>query len=139
MSDSLLSNALVPLFESVWARAVSIGSVRHDQITDEDRELLTMLVSGLKGEAMARRLDIHAHTVRRRITRLMQAPEYGGPVPGRVQAARRGWLTVRGRGRFGVGSRAVQSRFRGATAGSGEPKGALARCPVEANGCPGHL
>ncbi|MGW8488096.1 helix-turn-helix domain-containing protein [Streptomyces sp. NPDC055886] len=44
----------------------------HNQITDNERELLTMLASGLKGEAMARRLDVHVHTVRRRITRLMQ-------------------------------------------------------------------
>ncbi|MFH9618370.1 helix-turn-helix transcriptional regulator [Streptomyces pratensis] len=91
VSDSLLSNALVPLFESVWERAVPIGSV--DRITDEDRELLTMLASGLKDEAMARRLDIHVHTVRRRITRLMQTLNAETRFQAGVQAALRGWLT----------------------------------------------
>lgn len=94
VSDSLLSNALVPLFESVWERAVPIGSVTHDRITGEDRELLTMLASGLKDEAMARRLDIHVHTVRRRITRLMQALNAETRFQAGVQAALRGWLTV---------------------------------------------
>ncbi|MEV0916501.1 helix-turn-helix transcriptional regulator [Streptomyces sp. NPDC049967] len=94
VSDALLSNALVPLFESVWERAVPIGSVTHDRITDEDRELLTMLASGLKDEAMARRLDIHVHTVRRRITRLMQALNAETRFQAGVQAALRGWLTV---------------------------------------------
>lgn len=92
VSDSLLSNALVPLFEMVWERAVPIGSV--DRITDEDRELLTMLASGLKDEAMARRLDIHVHTVRRRITRLMQALNAETRFQAGVQAALRGWLTA---------------------------------------------
>ncbi|MFJ8640427.1 helix-turn-helix transcriptional regulator [Streptomyces sp. NPDC093610] len=94
VSDSLLSNALVPLFEAVWERAVPIGSVTHDRITDEDRELLTMLASGLKDEAMARRLDIHVHTVRRRITRLMHALNAETRFQAGVQAALRGWLTV---------------------------------------------
>lgn len=92
VSDALLSNALVPLFESVWERALPIGSVTHDQITEEDRELLTMLASGLKDEAMARRLDIHVHTVRRRITRLMQALNAETRFQAGVQAALRGWL-----------------------------------------------
>lgn len=94
VSDSLLSHALVPLFEAVWERAVPIGSVSHDQITDEDRELLTMLASGLKDEAIARRLDIHVHTVRRRITRLMQALKAETRFQAGVQATLRGWLTV---------------------------------------------
>ncbi|MFJ3615676.1 MULTISPECIES: helix-turn-helix transcriptional regulator [Streptomyces] len=94
VTDSLLSNALVPLFEAVWEQAVPIGSVTRDRITEEDRELLTMLASGLKDQAMARRLDIHVHTVRRRITRLMQALNAETRFQAGVQAALRGWLTV---------------------------------------------
>ncbi|MER5596952.1 helix-turn-helix transcriptional regulator [Streptomyces sp. NPDC002265] len=94
VSDSLLSNALVPLFEAIWERAVPIGSVSDSQITDEERELLTMLASGLKDEAIARRLDIHVHTVRRRITRLMQLLNTQTRFQAGVQAAMRGWLTV---------------------------------------------
>ncbi|WP_299538858.1 LuxR family transcriptional regulator [uncultured Streptomyces sp.] len=94
VSDALLSNALVPLFESVWERAVPIGAVSDDRITDEDRELLTMLASGLKDEAMARRLDVHVHTVRRRITRLMRALDAETRFQAGVRAALRGWLTA---------------------------------------------
>ncbi|MFD8734538.1 LuxR C-terminal-related transcriptional regulator [Streptomyces sp. NPDC059618] len=94
VNDSLLSNALVPLFEATWERAAPIGSVSDDQITDEDRELLTMLASGLKDEAIARRLDIHVHTVRRRITRLMRSLNTQTRFQAGVQAALRGWLTV---------------------------------------------
>lgn len=92
VSDALLSNALVPLFEGIWERALPIGSVVEEEITDEDRELLTMLASGLKDEAMARRLDIHVHTVRRRITRLMRALNAETRFQAGVQAALRGWL-----------------------------------------------
>lgn len=92
VSDALLGNALVPLFEALWDRAVPIGSVA-DQVTQEDRELLTLLASGLKDEAMARRLDVHVHTVRRRITRLMQVLNAQTRFQAGVQAAARGWLT----------------------------------------------
>ncbi|MFF3888692.1 LuxR C-terminal-related transcriptional regulator [Streptomyces sp. NPDC001914] len=94
VNDSLLSNALVPLFEAIWERAVPIGSSSDGQITDQDRELLTMLASGLKDEAIARRLDIHVHTVRRRITRLMRSLNTQTRFQTGVQAALRGWLTV---------------------------------------------
>ncbi|TXS06165.1 LuxR family transcriptional regulator [Streptomyces sp. col6] len=94
VSDSLLSNALVPLFEAVWERAVPIGSVTNSQVTDEDRELLTMLSSGLKDEAIARRLEIHVHTVRKRISRLMRELKAETRFQAGVQAAMRGWLTL---------------------------------------------
>ncbi|MFG2567788.1 LuxR family transcriptional regulator [Streptomyces sp. NPDC048567] len=94
VSDALLSNALVPLFEAVWERAVPIGSVDNGQVTDEDRELLTMLSSGLKDEAIARRLEVHVHTVRRRISRLMQELKAETRFQAGVQAASRGWLTL---------------------------------------------
>nr|WP_237500023.1 LuxR C-terminal-related transcriptional regulator [Streptomyces sp. SID8379] len=94
VSDALLGNALVPLFDALWERAVPIGSAGQDGATDEDRELLTMLASGLKDEAIARRLDIHVHTVRRRITRLMQKLNAQTRFQAGVQATLRGWLTV---------------------------------------------
>ncbi|MFE4699770.1 LuxR C-terminal-related transcriptional regulator [Streptomyces sp. NPDC056738] len=94
VNDSLLSNALVPLFEAIWERAVPIGSPSDSQITEQDRELLTMLASGLKDEAIARRLDVHVHTVRRRITRLMRSLNTQTRFQTGVQAALRGWLTV---------------------------------------------
>ncbi|MBO1336158.1 helix-turn-helix transcriptional regulator [Streptomyces sp. VRA16 Mangrove soil] len=94
VSDALLGNALVPLFDLLWERAVPIGSAGQDRVTDEDRELLTMLASGLKDEAIARRLDVHVHTVRRRMTRLMQELNAQTRFQAGVQATLRGWLTV---------------------------------------------
>ncbi|MCQ4208301.1 LuxR C-terminal-related transcriptional regulator [Streptomyces longispororuber] len=94
VSDALLGNALVPLFDALWERAVPIGSAERERITDVDRELLTMLSSGLKDEAIARRLDIHVHTVRRRITRLMQELNAQTRFQAGVQATLRGWLTA---------------------------------------------
>ncbi|MFB7999775.1 LuxR family transcriptional regulator [Streptomyces sp. NPDC056002] len=94
VSDSLLSHALVPLFDAVWEHAVPIGSVTDEEITKEDRELLTLLTSGLKDEAIARRLNVHVHTVRRRITRLMAVLNAETRFQAGVQATLRGWLTI---------------------------------------------
>lgn len=90
VNDSLLSHALVPLFEAVWANATPLGSDAHGQITEEERELLTMLASGLMDKAIVRHLDVH--TVRRRISRLMQALNVETRFQAGVQAALRGWL-----------------------------------------------
>lgn len=92
VSDALLGNALVPLFDALWERSVPIGSAARSEGSDEDRELLTMLASGLKDEAIARRLDIHVHTVRRRITRLMRELNVQTRFQAGVQAALRGRL-----------------------------------------------
>ncbi|MFI1092657.1 LuxR C-terminal-related transcriptional regulator [Streptomyces sp. NPDC020917] len=94
VSDALLGNALVPLFEALWDRAAPISAEADEQVTDEDRELLTLLAAGLKDEAIARRLGIHVHTVRRRITRLMQLLNAQTRFQAGVQAGARGWLTV---------------------------------------------
>ncbi|MGW2282417.1 LuxR family transcriptional regulator [Streptomyces sp. NPDC001770] len=92
-TDSLLSNALVPLFEEIWERALPIGAGGTDAVTDEDGELLTMLAAGLKDEAIARRLDLHVHTVRRRISRLMAGLSAETRFQAGIQAARRGRLS----------------------------------------------
>lgn len=92
-TDSLLSNALVPLFEEIWERALPIGAGGTDAVTDEDGELLTMLAAGLKDEAIARRLDLHVHTVRRRISRLMASLSAETRFQAGIQAARRGRLS----------------------------------------------
>ncbi|WP_323180545.1 helix-turn-helix transcriptional regulator [Streptomyces sp. NBC_00102] len=91
-SDSLLSNALVPLFEEIWERALPIGVGGTEEVADEDGELLTMLAAGLKDEAIARRLDLHVHTVRRRISRLMTSLNAETRFQAGIQAVRRGRL-----------------------------------------------
>ncbi|WP_406457550.1 LuxR family transcriptional regulator [Streptomyces sp. NBC_00876] len=92
VNDALLGNALVPLFEEVWRRAMPIGPGANDELGHEDSELLTLLASGLKDEAIARRLGVHVHTVRRRITRLLLELNAETRFQAGVQALRKGWL-----------------------------------------------
>ncbi|MGW3509314.1 response regulator transcription factor [Streptomyces sp. NPDC000994] len=93
VGDTLLRNALIPLFEPVWDRAMPIAPSRPGEPTDEDRELLTLLAAGLKDEAIARRQGVHVHTARRRISRLLQTLNAETRFQAGVQALRRGWLT----------------------------------------------
>ncbi|MEU6664212.1 helix-turn-helix transcriptional regulator [Streptomyces sp. NPDC046821] len=94
VGDALLRNALIPLFETVWERAMPVAPDRPDELTEEDRELLTLLTAGLKDEAIARRLGVHVHTARRRISRLLQTLNAETRFQAGVQALRRGWLTT---------------------------------------------
>lgn len=89
--DRLLHHAALPLFESLWARATPLGSP-GGPLTADQRELLGMLASGLKDETIARRLGVHVHTARRRITRMLEELDAGTRFQAGVQAAIRGWL-----------------------------------------------
>ncbi|ROQ63660.1 Homeodomain-like domain-containing protein [Streptomyces sp. 840.1] len=93
VSDALLGNALVPLFEAVWERSMPIGPGGSGELDHERSELLTLLASGLKDEAIARRLGVHVHTARRRISRLLVELNAETRFQAGVQALRRGWLT----------------------------------------------
>jgi DNA-binding CsgD family transcriptional regulator len=98
--DGLLTNALVPLFEAMWETAVPLAAVHvppggaADQAppSDGERALLALLASGLKDEAIARQLDVHVHTARRRITALLTRLGATTRFQAGLQAARRGWL-----------------------------------------------
>lgn len=104
LHDGLLVNALVPLFEMLWDSAVPLGAVpaapavtQHagdaaSGPTDDERALIAMLASGLKDEAIARQLDVHVHTARRRITALVERLDATTRFQAGLQAARRGWL-----------------------------------------------
>ncbi|MFF9979097.1 hypothetical protein [Streptomyces erythrochromogenes] len=89
--DSLLHHAALPLFESLWARATPVGSP-DGPLSAEQRELLGLLASGLKDETIARRLGVHVHTARRRITRMLEDLDADTRFQAGVQAAIRGWL-----------------------------------------------
>ncbi|MER6444280.1 hypothetical protein DEJ51_00670 [Streptomyces venezuelae] len=92
LGDRLLHRAALPLFESLWARATPLGSPGGPLTTDQ-RELLGLLASGLKDETIARRLGVHVHTARRRITRMLEELDADTRFQAGVQAAIRGWLT----------------------------------------------
>ncbi len=88
---SLLHRAALPLFESLWARGTPVGSP-VSPLSAEQRELLGLLASGLKDESIARRLGVHVHTARRRITRMLEELDADTRFQAGVQAAIRGWL-----------------------------------------------
>ncbi|GAA2654490.1 hypothetical protein GCM10010425_81060 [Streptomyces spororaveus] len=91
LGDCLLHRAALPLFESLWARATPLGSP-DGPLTADQRELLGLLASGLKDETIARRLGVHVHTARRRITRMLEELDADTRFQAGVQAAIRGWL-----------------------------------------------
>ncbi|CAM5345775.1 hypothetical protein GCM10010329_00100 [Streptomyces spiroverticillatus] len=96
VGDSLLRNALMPLFETVWERSIPLSGAEAgaDQpVTGQQRELLGLLAAGLKDEAIARRLGVHVHTARRRITRLLESLNAETRFQAGAQAATRGWLS----------------------------------------------
>ncbi|MEU2154018.1 helix-turn-helix domain-containing protein [Streptomyces sp. NPDC019396] len=94
IDDALLRSALVPLFETVWDRATPLGGGSDGPLPAPQRELLSLLASGLKDEAIARRLGVHVHTARRRISRLLESLGAETRFQAGAQATLRGWLTA---------------------------------------------
>ncbi|MEV5972313.1 hypothetical protein [Streptomyces sp. NPDC051921] len=95
--DCLLHRAALPLFESLWDRATPLAGPGGPEgpPTSNQRELLGLLASGLKDETIARRLGVHVHTARRRITRMLEELDADTRFQAGVQAATRGWLPPR--------------------------------------------
>ncbi|NUK23835.1 helix-turn-helix domain-containing protein [Streptomyces lunaelactis] len=94
IGDALLRNALVPLFETVWERATPLGCSGSGggSLPKAQKELLGLLAAGLKDEAIARRLGVHVHTARRRISRLLETLGAETRFQAGAQATLRGWL-----------------------------------------------
>ncbi|PRH80182.1 hypothetical protein C6N75_05575 [Streptomyces solincola] len=84
--EGLLCTALLGLFDSVWERAEPPG------VPGPERELLALLAAGLKDEAIARRLGVHVHTARRRISRLLDTLDARTRFQAGARASVRGWL-----------------------------------------------
>ncbi|MEV0440709.1 hypothetical protein AB0I46_17345 [Streptomyces spectabilis] len=80
-----------PLFEAHWERALPLGGAAR-RPPEEHRDLLRLLAGGLKDEAIARRLGVHVHTARRRISRLLDDLDADTRFQAGAQAALRGWL-----------------------------------------------
>ncbi|MEU9979941.1 helix-turn-helix domain-containing protein [Streptomyces sp. NPDC050856] len=88
-----LRDALVPLFETVWERATPLDGGRDGAVSErQQRELLALLAAGLKDEAIARRLGVHVHTARRRISRLLEALDARTRFQAGARATSLGWL-----------------------------------------------
>jgi DNA-binding CsgD family transcriptional regulator len=90
--NPMLIAAFTAMFDYAWELALPMPGVRVD--TDEDRQLLTLLATGFKDEAIARYLGWGVRTVRRRVAKLMD--ELGADTRFQLGAAAqaRGLLTA---------------------------------------------
>ena len=86
------------LFEMLWKAALPIdhrrttGAEDAGKIQRLDRQLLNLLTSGAKDQAIANHLHVSVRTVRRRITNLMAESGVSTRFQLGVAAARQGWL-----------------------------------------------
>lgn len=87
---STLLDALVQLFELLWAQATPI--VPAVDSPDGDRELAALLASGAKDDVVARHLGTSSRTLSRRIAELMDRLHVRTRFQAGVQAVRLGWL-----------------------------------------------
>ncbi len=94
---STLLDLLVDRFEQQWAAGVPVdGGASTEEATDElsdrDRELLTLLAAGLKDRAIAHTLGVTERTIGRRVTDLMERLDAPTRFRAGARAAQRGWL-----------------------------------------------
>lgn len=93
-----LLDALIALFETVWAQATPMaltgaaGPSAEAAISADDRHLLSLLVAGLTDEAAGARLGISRRTVVRRVQHLMERTGSRSRMQLGWQARERGWL-----------------------------------------------
>lgn len=94
---SMLLEALRTLFDSLWERAVPIGTERGAEAAaapdDREREIISLLAAGLKDQAIARALGLSHRTVQRRIGAILQDLGAQTRFQGGIQARDRGWVS----------------------------------------------
>ncbi|MGW0877096.1 helix-turn-helix domain-containing protein [Streptomyces sp. NPDC002755] len=100
--DSNLLAALLALFERYWEHAVPVtvdgDALAFDEDHDSrglaatDRQLLSLLVTGVSDKAIASGLGLSRRTVQRRLQSLMRRSGAGTRMQLAWQAAKRGWL-----------------------------------------------
>ncbi|MFG2053375.1 helix-turn-helix domain-containing protein [Micromonospora sp. NPDC048930] len=88
---STLLDALVQLFELLWAQATPIVAPTQEG-NFSDRQLAALLASGAKDDVVARRLGTSTRTLSRRIAELMDHLHVRTRFQAGVQAVRLGWL-----------------------------------------------
>ncbi|MFC9246237.1 helix-turn-helix domain-containing protein [Streptomyces sp. NPDC057136] len=89
---STLLDALTDYWELCWKQALPLNAPADDPLGEEDRMVLTLLVSGLKDEAIARQLGWSVRTMRRRMSHLHELLGSANRFQAGVVATRRGWL-----------------------------------------------
>jgi sugar-specific transcriptional regulator TrmB len=94
---STLLDTLVALFELLWRTGLPLpllgAGAAAAEDTNPDPDLTTLLMAGLKDEAVARQLGISLRTVHRRTSALLDELDARTRFQAGVLAGRRGWLT----------------------------------------------
>lgn len=98
--ESALLDALLTLFEYVWATAIPLhignggsnGSSNGSLFSDDDREVLSLLLAGLSDEAIAMHRKTSVRTVQRKVRALMQAANVRTRMQLAWEAARHDWV-----------------------------------------------
>ncbi|MFJ1706913.1 LuxR C-terminal-related transcriptional regulator [Kitasatospora sp. NPDC088346] len=87
---------LVAMFEQAWETAVPLGAdPKRDARTGLDtteKQLLTLLATGLTDETVAKRLGVSMRTVRRQMAALMERLNASSRFEAGLKAAQHGWL-----------------------------------------------
>ncbi|HYQ68523.1 helix-turn-helix transcriptional regulator [Actinophytocola sp.] len=88
-----LLGAFAGLFETLWTLGVPVSAATPaTELSEKDRQVITLMAAGLTDEAIARRLSLSRRTVVRRITELLDRLGATTRFQAGVQAANRGWL-----------------------------------------------
>jgi DNA-binding CsgD family transcriptional regulator len=99
--EGALLDALLALFEYVWATAIPLRLFRgsnggprpSSDLSERDRELLSLVLAGLSDEAIAMHRRMSVRTVQRQVHALMELAHVRTRAQLAWEAARRGWLT----------------------------------------------
>jgi DNA-binding CsgD family transcriptional regulator len=96
---SAMLDALVSVFEALWARATPLlvdpsGTLIDvaESLSDEDRSLLSLFLAGMTDLAIADQLGLSVRTVQRRLRRLMDLAGVSTRMQLGWHASRNGWL-----------------------------------------------
>jgi DNA-binding CsgD family transcriptional regulator len=98
--ESAVLDALVTLFEYVWASAAPLhipdesngGRQASSVLSEEDQELLSLLLAGLSDEAIAMHRGMSVRTVQRKVHALMDVARVRTRMQLAWEAARQEWL-----------------------------------------------
>lgn len=92
IQPSTLLDGLIDYWDLAWQQATPLDAPADDPLDEDLRSLLTLLVSGLKDEAIARQLDWSVRTMRRRMSALHEVLGAANRFQAGVIAARRGYV-----------------------------------------------
>jgi DNA-binding CsgD family transcriptional regulator len=86
-------SALRMYFELLWHRSTEIDGKPHELLTDIQRDVLRLLMTGLTDNAIGRHLGVSERTIRRQVSSLFELAAVDNRVALAVTAMREGWAT----------------------------------------------